>query len=175
VLVGGLKRVRAHDGSLDLVWALDSGDGTVSGATWSSCRSQVDHGRHISYAIITAVLAGVFAGLVVLATVVLPVKTPVAVAAATLAAAALFNPLRKRVQHAVDRRFNRARYNAKAIVAAFTARLRQTVDLDTVQGDLVGVVHEAFQPAHVSVWLAGTWQQARALPGLRHPDLTRSG
>jgi MFS family permease len=109
--------------------------------------------RVISYAIITAVLAGVFAGLVLLATVVLPVKTPVAVAAATLAAAALFNPLRKRVQHAVDRRFNRARYNAEAIMAAFTARLRQTVDLDTVHGDLVGVVHEAFQPAHISVWM----------------------
>jgi hypothetical protein len=109
--------------------------------------------RVISYAVITAVLAGVFAGFVLLATVVLPFKTPVAVAAATLAAAALFNPLRKRVQHAVDRRFNRARYNAEAVVAAFTARMRQTVDLDTMQGDLVGIVHEAFQPAHVSVWL----------------------
>jgi hypothetical protein len=116
--------------------------------------------RVISYAIITAVLAGVFAGLVVLATVVLPVKTPVAVAAATLAAAALFNPVRKRVQHAVDRRFNRARYNAEAIVSAFTARLRQTVELDTVQGDLVGVVHEAFEPAHVSVWLSGALPEA---------------
>ena len=81
--------------------------------------------RVISYAIITVVLAGVFAGLVLLATDVLPVKTPVAVAAATLAAAALFNPLRRRVQRAVDRRFNRTRYNAEAIVAAFTARLRQ--------------------------------------------------
>jgi MFS family permease len=111
--------------------------------------------RVISYTIITAVLAGVFAGLVLLATAVLPVKTPVAVAAATLAGAALFNPLRKRVQHAVDRRFNRARYDAEAVVAAFTARLRQTVDLDTVRGDLVGVIHEAFQPAHVSVWLPG--------------------
>jgi len=109
--------------------------------------------RVISYAIITAVLAGLFAGLVLLATVVLPVKTPVAVAAATLAAAALFNPLRRRVQHAVDRRFNQARYDAEAVVAAFTARLRQTVDLDTVRNDLVGVVDEAFQPAHVSVWL----------------------
>jgi hypothetical protein len=109
--------------------------------------------RVISYAIITALLAGVFAGLVLLATVVLPFKTPVAVAAATLAAAALFNPLRKRIQHAVDRRFNRARYDAEAIVAAFTVGLRQTVDLDTVRSDLVGVVHEAFQPAHISVWL----------------------
>jgi hypothetical protein len=109
--------------------------------------------RVISYAIITAVLAGVFAGLVVLAAEVLPFKAPVAVAAATLVVAALFNPLRRRVQHAVDRRFNRARYDAEAIVAAFTARLRQTVDLDTVRSDLVGVVHQAFQPAHVSVWL----------------------
>jgi hypothetical protein len=109
----------------------------------------------ISYAVITVVLAGVFAGLVLLATAVLPAKTPVAVAAATLAAAALFNPLRKRVQHAVDRRFNRARYNAEAIVATFTARMRQTVDLDTVQSDLAGVVDEAFQRAHVSVWLNG--------------------
>ena len=110
--------------------------------------------RVISYAIITAVLGGVFAGLAVLATVVLPDKAPVAVAAATLAAAALFNPLRKRVQHAVDRRFNRAHYNAEAVLAAFTARLRQTVDLDMVRGDLVGVVDEAFEPAHVFVWLS---------------------
>ena len=110
--------------------------------------------RVISYAIVTAVLGGMFAGLVLLATEVLPFKAPVAVAAATLAAAALFNPLRRRVQHAVDRRFNRARYDAETLVAAFTARLRQTVDLDTVQGDLVGVVDAAFQPAHVSVWLS---------------------
>ncbi len=109
--------------------------------------------RVISYAIVTAVLAGVFSGLVVLATEVLPVRTPAAVAASTLAAAALFSPLRRRVQHAVDRRFNRARYNTEAVVAAFTARLRQTVDLDTVRGDLVGVVSEAFQPSHVSLWL----------------------
>ena len=112
--------------------------------------------RVISYAIITAVLAGVFAGLVVLATEVLPFRAPVAVAAATLAAAALFNPLRRRVQRAVDRRFNRARYDAEAVVAVFTARLRQTVDLDAVQDDLVGTVSRAFQPAHISVWLPRT-------------------
>lgn len=109
--------------------------------------------RVVAYAIVTAVLGGLFAGLVLLATEVLPLKTPVAVAAATLVAAALFNPLRRRVQHGVDRRFNRARYDAEMVIAAFTARLRQTVDLDTVQGDLVGAVDAAFQPAHVSVWL----------------------
>jgi len=109
--------------------------------------------RVVAYAIVTAVLGGLFAGLVLLATEVLPLKTPVAVAAATLVAAALFNPLRRRVQHGVDRQFNRARYDAEMVIAAFTARLRQTVDLDTVQGDLVGAVDAAFQPAHVSVWL----------------------
>jgi hypothetical protein len=75
------------------------------------------------------------------------------VAAATLVTAALFHPLRKRVQHVVDRRFNRSRYDAEAVVAAFDARLRQTVDLDAVRLDLVGVVHEAFQPTRVSIWL----------------------
>jgi hypothetical protein len=110
--------------------------------------------RVISYAIITAVLAGVFAGLVVLATNVLPVKTPVAVAAATLAAAALFNPLRKRVQRAVDRRFNRAHYDAGKTIAAFAARLQDAVDLDTVSDDLAAVVRQALEPAHVSVWMS---------------------
>jgi hypothetical protein len=110
--------------------------------------------RVISYVVITAVLGGIFAGLVILATQVFPVKTPVAVAAATLVAAALFNPLRRRVQRAVDRRFNRARYNAEALVTAFNARLRQSVDLDVVQADLLGAVHQAFEPAHISVWLA---------------------
>jgi len=110
--------------------------------------------RVISYAIITAVLAGMFAGLVVLATVVLPFKSSEAVAAATLAAAALFNPLRKRVQHAVDRRFNRARYNADQAVAAFTARLKDAVDLESVRDDLAEVVNQTLEPAHISVWIS---------------------
>jgi hypothetical protein len=110
--------------------------------------------RVVSYALITALLAGVFAGLILLATRELPVRGSVAVAVATLVIAALFNPLRRRVQRAVDRRFNRSRYDAEALVAAFTARLRHTVDLDTLRHDLVGVTQEAFQPAHVSMWLA---------------------
>jgi hypothetical protein len=117
--------------------------------------------RVISYLIITAVLAGVFTGLVLFTTGALPLKTPVAVAVATLAAAALFNPLRRRVQHAVDRRFNRTRYNAEAVVASFTARMRQTVDLDATQGELLSTVHQAFQPAHVSIWSAGPGRWCR--------------
>jgi hypothetical protein len=110
--------------------------------------------RVVSYALITALLGGVYIGLILLATRVLPFRTPVAVAASTLVIAALFNPLRKRVQHLVDRRFNRSRYDAEAVVAAFNARLRQTVDLETVRHDLVGVTHDAFQPAHIGLWLA---------------------
>jgi len=109
--------------------------------------------RVISYAIITAVLAGVFAGLVLLASVVLPLKGPVAVAASTLVAAALFNPLRRRVQHAVDRRFHRARYNADLTVAAFASRLKDAADLDSVREDLAAVVQKALEPAHISVWM----------------------
>jgi hypothetical protein len=126
--------------------------------------------RVISYTLVSAVLAGIFAGLVLLATRVLPFRTPVGVAVATLAAAALFNPVRRRVQRAVDRRFNRSRYNAETVIAAFTARLRGTVDLDMMRSDLVGVVHEAFQPAHVSVWLPTTGQHVTvpAPPSTRH-------
>ncbi len=109
--------------------------------------------RTLTYAILTGLLVGVFVGIVVLATDVLPFSSPVGVAASTLAAAALFNPLRVRVQRLVDRRFNRARYDAEAIVAAFTMRLRDAVDLDTVRGELLRAVNGAVQPAHASVWI----------------------
>ena len=109
--------------------------------------------RTLSYLIITGLLAGVFVGIVVVATDVLPFSSPVGVAASTLAAAALFNPLRLRVQRLVDRRFNRARYDAEAIVAAFTWRLRDAVDLDTVRDELLLAANGAVQPAHASVWI----------------------
>jgi len=117
-------------------------------------RRRGDERRVVSYTLITGLLAGVFFGLVLLATHVLPFKTTVGVAISTLIIAALFNPLRRRVQNLVDRRFNRSRYDAEAIVAAFNARLRHTVDLDTVRHDLLGVTENAFQPTHVSVWIA---------------------
>jgi hypothetical protein len=110
--------------------------------------------RTLAYALVTGVLAGVYAGLVLLATRVLSVHSTVAVAAATLAAAALFNPLRVRVQRVVDRRFNRARYDADRTVAAFAARLKDAVDLDSVRDDLVGVVNQALEPAQISVWIS---------------------
>jgi uncharacterized membrane protein YidH (DUF202 family) len=77
--------------------------------------------RTLAYAIVTGLLAGIYAGLVLLATQVLRFSSPVAIAAATLAAAALFSPMRRRVQRMVDRRFNRARYDAETTVAEFAA------------------------------------------------------
>jgi hypothetical protein len=110
--------------------------------------------RTLAYALVTGLLVGVYAGLVLLATEVLAVKSPVAVAASTLAVAALFNPLRRRVQRVVDRKFNRARYDADQMVTAFADRLKDAVDLDSVRDDLASVVQNALEPAHVSVWMA---------------------
>jgi hypothetical protein len=112
--------------------------------------------RTLAYTIVTGLLVGVYAGLVLLATRALPgtPSTPIAVAGSTLVAAALFSPLRRRVQRAVDRRFNRARYDADKTVAAFAARLKDAVDLDAVGDDLAGVVYQALEPAHLSVWIS---------------------
>ena len=109
--------------------------------------------RTLAYALVTGLLVGVYAGLVLLATQVLRFSSSVAVAASTLAAAALFYPLRARVQRAVDRRFNRARYDADAAVAAFAGRLQDAVDLDKVRDDLLTVVRGALQPDQLWVYV----------------------
>jgi len=74
------------------------------------------------------------------------------VAGSTLVAAALFSPSRSRVQQMVDRRFNRARYDADQMVAVFAARLKDATDLDAVQSDLTSVIQRALEPARVSMW-----------------------
>ena len=109
--------------------------------------------RTLSYAVVTGLVVGVYAGVVTLVTRVLGFSSPVAVAASTLAAVALFAPLRVRVQRVVDRRFNRARYDAETTIASFTARLRDAVDLETVRSELLEVVNRAVEPAHTSVWI----------------------
>jgi len=109
--------------------------------------------RTLAYTVVTGLLIGVYAGLVLLATRVLAVSSPVAIAGSTLVAAALFNVLRRRVQRLVDRRFNRARYDAEATVALFAARLKDGVDVDAVQEDLAAVVQQVLEPVSLSVWL----------------------
>ncbi len=109
--------------------------------------------RTLTYAVVTALLVGIYAGLVLLATRVLPFHTSVAVAISTLVAAAAFHPLRVRVQHTVDRRFNRARYDADQAIAAFAARLQDAADPDAVHTHLLAAVHQTLEPSHASVWI----------------------
>ena len=115
--------------------------------------------RTLVYGLLTALLAGVYAALVFLLGALLdPVAgdSALAVAASTLAVAALFQPARRRVQQLVDRRFDRRRYDAARTVEAFSGRLRDQVDLDTLAAELLGVVDATMQPTRASLWLRPT-------------------
>jgi len=112
--------------------------------------------RTLSYAFITGSLGAAYAGLVVLLqwiTGPITAGSDLAIAASTLVVAAAFGPVRRRVQRGVDHRFNRARYDAAWTIDAFTARLRDEVDIDTLRADLVTLIHQTMEPTHVSVWL----------------------
>jgi hypothetical protein len=109
--------------------------------------------RTVTYLAITFTLVAVYVVLVTLVSRLTPSGNSLAVATSTLVVAALFQPLRRRVQERVDRRFNRGRYDAQRTVDAYTSRLRSQVDLDAVSSDLLHVVHETLQPASAGLWL----------------------
>jgi hypothetical protein len=112
--------------------------------------------RTLSYAVLTVLLAGAYGvAVTVLGSLLSPLtgSSQLAVAGSTLAIAALFGPARSRVQVAVDRRFNRARYDAGKVVEAFAVRLREEVDLDELSGALLAAVRDTVQPARVFLWL----------------------
>lgn len=109
--------------------------------------------RTVSFAVVSAVLLGIYLLLVTASLQVLPDGTDFAVAGSTLAAAALFQPVRRRVQNVVERRFNRASYDADHTATEFSRRLRNEVELDVVRLDLLGVVHQTLQPSSATLWL----------------------
>jgi hypothetical protein len=115
--------------------------------------------RTLAYTIVTGLLIAAYLALAAMAHTVVPLRSPFAVALATLAAVAMFNPLRRRVQRAVDRRFNRARYDAETIIAAFATRMRDATDLEEIRLDLLAVAHQALEPAHILLWLPGSGQR----------------
>ena len=113
--------------------------------------------RTLVYGALTAILVALyFSGIVVLQRVFVALtgeQSTLAVVASTLLIAALFNPLRRRIQGFIDRRFYRHKYDARKTLETFSAKLRDETDLDALSGDLVGMVRETMQPAHVSLWL----------------------
>jgi hypothetical protein len=113
--------------------------------------------RTLVYGLLTAVLAAVYAGVVLVLVQVsggIGTNPPSwAVAAATLAAAALFQPARRRIQAAVDRRFNRHKYNTTKTIEAFSTRLREQIDLNSLSTEMLAVVDQTMEPTQASLWL----------------------
>ena len=110
----------------------------------------------LAYGLLSIILGLGYAGVVLGLGQLLGRDSSLVVAAATLAVAALFQPARRRVQEAVDRRFNRRRYDGARTVAGFSARLREEIDLDTLTAELLAVVYQTVQPTQASLWL---WQR----------------
>jgi len=119
--------------------------------------------RTLAYGLLTLLLGGGYAAVVLGLGQLLGRTSSLVVAAATLAVAAAFQPARRRVQDLVDRRFNRRRYDAAQTIAAFSARLRQQVDLDTLTTELLAVVNQTMQPTRAQLWLrpSGSMAQER--------------
>jgi hypothetical protein len=125
----------------------------------------LDHiiSRTLGYGLLTVLLGGGYAAVVLGLGQLLGRDSSLAVAAATLAAAAVFQPARRRIQQAVDRRFNRRRHDAAQKIAAFSDRLRDQVDLDALHTELLAVVDQTMQPTQASLWLRSPQEPPRIL------------
>jgi hypothetical protein len=128
--------------------------------------------RTLAYGLLTVLLGGAYAGIVLGLGQLLGQGSSLVVAAATLAVAALFQPARRRVQSAVDRRFNRRRYDAARMIQAFSGRLRQQVDLEALTGELLAVVEQTMQPTRVSLWLRPSPHDSLGTPRSEAPPTT---
>jgi hypothetical protein len=120
--------------------------------------------RTLAYGLLTVLLGGAYGGVVLLLSQLLGRHSSLAVAGATLAVAAAFQPARRRIQRVVDRRFDRRRYDAVQTIQAFSARLRQQTDLDSLTGELLTVVDRTMQPTRVSLWLSPSVTASKVQP-----------
>jgi hypothetical protein len=168
LVVWFLPQLLFGNGLLPEAWLGFSGLPLLAGLTVAVLRYRlfdVDRiiSRTVAYGLLTLLLGGGYAAVVLGLGRLLPQGSSLGVAAATLAVAAVFQPARRRIQRVVDRRFNRRHHDTTQTVAAFSARLRDQVDLDTLSAELLAVAEQTMQPTQVSLWL-------RPQPGrLAHP------
>jgi hypothetical protein len=168
LVVWFLPQLLFGNGLLPEAWLGFSGLPLLAGLTVAVLRYRlfdVDRiiSRTVAYGLLTLLLGGGYAAVVLGLGRLLPQGSSLGVAAATLAVAAVFQPARRRIQRVVDRRFNRRHHDTTQTLAAFSARLRDQVDLDTLSAELLAVAEQTMQPTQVSLWL-------RPQPGrLAHP------
>jgi flagellar biosynthesis protein FliQ len=162
---------------LGLLFPLSLGVALVHSRLWDI---DVLINRTLVYGSLTALLVGLYIGLILALQVLVqtltgvPGQQPLVIVASTLVIAALFQPLRRRIQNIIDRRFYRRKYDAAKVVAAFSATLRQEVDLNELSEQILAVVQETMQPTHVSLWLRPPDQSrarnTRVLPRLEEEE-----
>ena len=159
VLIAGAGQFLPEGSSGELIWLLGGSAIPISiGVAVARYRLyEIDRiiSRTVSYVLVIGFLAVVWLGALSLLSTVLPAESPLVVASSTLAAAALFNPVRKRAHDAVDRRFNRSRYDAQRVLDHLTGSMRDDIDPESVREQWLGAVVGTMQPASVAVWVKG--------------------
>ena len=135
--------------------------------------------RTLVYALLSGILAFIYVGLIIalqaLLRGIINQTNDVAIVVSTLAIAALFQPLRQRIQRIVDRRFYRSKYDAAKTLAAFSATLRNEINLQQSREQLVAVVQETMQPTFVSLWLRPTQHDGKRTPWRANPPVSSAG